>query len=165
MYLYIYIFIYICVCIYICNTQTYTLMYSQCSLAIRLCVKLFGLGASCLESSRSVLGCKQFLVLLARALQRGSTALCEVSWLLVLSLSMFLACASPRARACQLLHVNKPCLVLSSSQLNFPRPLGSSLLLLCCPWLGPSPGLAPTVCLAIQLLACSLNSLDVLVLR
>lgn len=161
----IYIFIYICVCIYICNTQTYTLIYLQCSLAIRLCVKLFGLGASCLESSCSVLGCKQFLVLLARALQRGSTALCEVSWLLVFSLSMFLACASPRALCMPAPACQQAMLVLSSSQLNFPRPLGSSLLLLCCPWLGPSPGLAPTVCLAIQLLACSLNSLDVLVLR
>lgn len=139
MYLYIYIYIYMCVYIYICNTQTYTLIYLQCSLAIRLCVKLFGLGASCLESLCSVLGCKLFLVLLARALQRGSTALCEVSWLLVFSLSMFLACASPRALcmpapACQ---QAMPCSEL------FPAELPTSIRLFPAAALLPLAGTQP----------------------
>lgn len=128
-----------CVYIYICNTQTYTLIYLQCSLAIRLCVKLFGLGASCLESLCSVLGCKLFLVLLARALQRGSTALCEVSWLLVFSLSMFLACASPRALcmlapACQ---QAMPCSEL------FPAELPTSIRLFPAAALLPLAGTQP----------------------
>lgn len=91
------ILIHICVCLSVCvaHTDIHTVsdLSLQCSLAIRLVVKLFGSGASCFETL-CLCWVQAVLVLSARALQGGSTAPCEVSLLLVLLLSSSVACRS-----------------------------------------------------------------------